>query len=52
VVRGLLCHHCNIGIGAFNDSPAKLTKAIKYLIQAGAPADGCVAGSHSQDRNP
>jgi len=52
MVRGLLCHHCNIGIGTFGDDPGKLAKAIEYLIQAGAIADGCIAGSTRQDRNP
>lgn len=29
--RGLLCHNCNVGIGAFQDDPALLSKAIQYL---------------------
>lgn len=32
-VRGLLCHHCNIGIGALKDSPELLMKAKGYLEQ-------------------
>lgn len=30
-VRGLLCHHCNIGLGNFRDNPAFLQSAIGYL---------------------
>ena len=30
-VRGLLCHHCNTGLGMFRDSPDTLTSAIAYL---------------------
>lgn len=30
-VRGLLCNLCNLGLGAFKDSPSYLTSAIKYL---------------------
>ncbi len=30
-VRGLLCHLCNIGLGAFKDSTETLKKAISYL---------------------
>lgn len=34
-VRGLLCSHCNKGLGFFKDSVPKLLKAIKYLITRG-----------------
>lgn len=30
-IRGLLCKHCNLGIGHFFDDTEKLEKAIKYL---------------------
>ena len=30
-IRGLLCHKCNIGIGAFKDSILLLNSAIDYL---------------------
>ncbi len=30
-IRGLLCHHCNQGLGAFKDNPENLRKAAKYL---------------------
>lgn len=30
-VRGLLCMHCNVGLGYFKDNIRILTKAIKYL---------------------
>lgn len=30
-VRGILCHHCNLGLGNFKDSTSLLSKAIIYL---------------------
>jgi len=30
-VRGLLCIHCNLGLGHFRDSPETLETAIEYL---------------------
>ena len=33
VVRGILCNHCNRGIGHFLDNESLLKLAIKYLIK-------------------
>lgn len=30
-VRGLLCHHCNVGLGHFFDIPAALRSAATYI---------------------
>jgi hypothetical protein len=32
-IRGILCHHCNAGLGYFRDSRAGLSAAINYLAQ-------------------
>jgi hypothetical protein len=29
--RGWLCHHCNVGLGAFNDNLQRVKNAVKYL---------------------
>lgn len=33
-VRGLLCHHCNTGLGYFKDSRERLEAAVAYLASA------------------
>lgn len=33
-VRGLLCHHCNVGIARFNDDLSLLQAAVDYLSEA------------------
>lgn len=35
-VRGLLCAHCNTGLGKFRDSPDRLRLAIQYLVDDAA----------------
>ncbi len=40
-VRGLLCNHCNRGMGLFKDSIANLENAITYLKQHGAENRPC-----------
>jgi hypothetical protein len=34
VVRGLLCHHCNRGLGHFRDSEEVMIKAIQYIKES------------------
>lgn len=31
-IRGLLCSHCNVGLGAFKDNPEFLYNTINYLL--------------------
>jgi hypothetical protein len=30
-IRGLLCLHCNVGLGYFRDNPMRLLDAVEYL---------------------
>mgnify|MGYP003595630443 CR=1 FL=1 len=34
-VRGLLCNHCNTGIGLLQENPVILNSAINYLLEKG-----------------
>jgi hypothetical protein len=31
IVRGILCHWCNLGIGKFKDDPSALRRAFAYI---------------------
>lgn len=31
VIRGIICHHCNVGLGMFKDDIDLLKSAIRYL---------------------
>ncbi len=35
-VRGLLCRHCNAGIGMLKDSVGLLLQALRYLLDSGS----------------
>lgn len=37
MLRGLLCHHCNLGLGSFKDEVTRLRRAITYLETARLP---------------
>ena len=44
VLRGILCHSCNVGLGFFSDDVEKLKKAITYL-----QGNGCWQKSHAEN---
>jgi hypothetical protein len=46
-VRGILCHGCNVGLGAFRDSIDRLQRAIRYLKRNGQGQLGFVRGGAS-----
>ena len=45
VVRGLLCSHCNAGLGHFRDNPELLLEAVRYLTRSSS-------GATSMTNNP
>jgi len=38
-IRGVLCHHCNRGLGGIRDSPQALYRALHYVLTGGAIPD-------------
>jgi len=46
--RGLLCNLCNLGLGAFKDSPKSLEAAINYLRKYSEDATQRVEGSKGE----
>lgn len=38
-IRGLLCFHCNTGLGKFKDSPELIQSAHDYLINSTRPTN-------------
>ena len=34
-IRGILCHGCNVALGALGDDIEGLTRALRYVSQAG-----------------
>lgn len=42
-IRGLLCNRCNMALGAFNDSPRLLSRAIKYITTRGGRVTPCAS---------
>lgn len=40
MVRGLLCHNCNAGVGHFFEDPVRMQRAIEYVLKHQQPARG------------
>lgn len=45
IIRGWLCHRCNVGIGFFKDNPDVMRRAAEYLETANLLADYDPGGS-------
>lgn len=50
-VRGLLCGHCNMGLGHYDDSPERMRAAADYLERMGANPLVSPCGVHPDAHN-
>jgi hypothetical protein len=49
-IRGILCWHCNVGLGHFRDNPASLLAAVNYVTGGSAVRDAEASATSGGNR--